>query len=144
MMSMNKNGPILIIEDDEDDQLLIQMVYDKLGYPNELIFLQNGEIAIDYLNKMTKIPFIIISDVNMPRVNGIELRAMVKANAAINIKCVPYILLSTTASKNFIDDAYLLGVQGYFKKPSNSDDLQAILKHIIDYWKLSYAPGMYL
>jgi CheY-like chemotaxis protein len=141
---MNKNGPILIIEDDMDDQMLIEMAYSKMGYKNELVFLANGEEAIEYLIGMKKIPFIIISDINMPKVNGLELRERVKHNEMINIKCVPYILLSTTASKTYIEDAYILGIQGYFKKPSSSDQLEVILRQVIEYWKLSYAPGMYL
>ena len=141
---MNKNGPIIIIEDDMDDQMLIQMVYDKLNYVNELVFLADGETAIEYLIQMKKIPFVIISDINMPKINGIELRARVQQNDNINIKCVPYILLSTTASKGYIDNAYVLGIQGYFKKPSNPDDLEEILKNIVSYWKLSYSPGMFM
>jgi len=141
---VNKNGPIIIIEDDLDDQRFLQMTYKKMDFENELVFLDNGELAIEYLIQMTSIPFLIISDLNMPKLNGIELRARVKQNTAINIKCVPYIIFSTTASKLYIDDAYLLGIQGYFKKPSSASELFEILKKIIEYWKLSYAPGMYL
>ena len=141
---MNKNGPIIIIEDDMDDQVLIRLVYENLNYTNELVFIENGELAIEYLNQMKTVPFIILSDVNMPRINGIELRERVLQNEVINIKCVPYIILSTTASKHFVDNAYSLGIQGYFKKPSDPGELSAILKNIIEYWKISYAPGMYI
>ena len=141
---MNKNGPILIIEDDEDDRVLFQFIYDKLGYTNELVFLQNGEEAIEYLIQMKRIPFVIISDINMPKINGIELRKRVSQNETINIKCIPYILLSTTASKGYVDNAYSLGIQGYFKKQSNPEEFVVVLKDIIEYWKKSYAPGMYL
>lgn len=141
---MNKNGPILIIEDDIDDQIFLETIYKRLNYQNELVFLNDGEAAIAYLMQMTKIPLLIISDLNMPKINGIELRARVKQNEAINIKCVPYLIFSTTVAKNFIYDAYTVGIQGYFKKPNNPDDLAAILKQIIDYWKTSYTPGMYM
>ena len=141
---MNKNGPILIIEDDLDDQVFIQSAYKKLDYTNELVFLDSGEKAIQHLMEMQKIPFLIISDLNMPKINGIELRARVRQNEAINIKCVPYIIFSTTVAQNFIDDAYTIGIQGYFKKPVKQNELIAILKNIIDYWKVSYSPGMYL
>ena len=141
---MNKNAPILIIEDDIDDQKFLQEIFLKLNYLNELVFLNDGEEAIEYLMQMKKVPFLIISDLNMPKINGIELRARVKENAAINIKCVPYILFSTTVAKNYIDDAYTMGIQGYFKKPIDPNELMAILKAIIEYWKYSYAPGMYM
>jgi len=141
---MNKNGPILIIEDDIDDRNFILAAYNKLNYSNELVFLDDGEVAIKYLIQMVKIPFLIISDLNMPRMNGIELRTRVHQNEVIRIKCVPYIIFSTTVSKTFIDDAYSMGIQGYFKKPANLKELMDILKNIFDYWKISYAPGMYM
>ena len=141
---VNKNGPIIIIEDDKDDQLLIEMIYEKLNYKNELVFLENGEVAIAYLMQMKKIPFLIISDINMPKLNGIELRERVKENTVINIKCIPYIFLSTTASKDMNDNAFILGIQGYFKKPFHPDEMEEMLKTIIEYWKKSHAPGMYM
>ena len=141
---MNKNGPILVIEDDMDDQNFIQSAYEKLNYTNELIFLDDGEVAIKYLIQMNRIPLLIISDLNMPRINGIELRTRVHQNETIRIKCVPYIIFSTTVTKTFIDDAYSLGIQGYFKKPTNLNELVAILRNVIEYWKISYAPGMYM
>jgi CheY-like chemotaxis protein len=141
---VNKNGPIIIIEDDADDRLLIELTYEKLDYKNELVFLEDGEIAINYLMNMKRIPFLIISDINLPKINGIELRARVKENEAINIKCVPYVLFSTTATKDYIDDAYSLGIQGYFKKTSDPNEVALILENVIRYWKCSYAPGMYL
>ena len=141
---MNKNGPILIIEDDIDDQEFLQTTYRKLNYTNELVFLNDGEAAIQYLIQMKSIPFLIISDLNMPKINGIELRARVNENDVINIKCVPYILFSTTVGKNFINDAYLMGIQGYFKKPIDPNELMTTLKNIIEYWKISYSPGMYI
>jgi CheY-like chemotaxis protein len=141
---VNKNGSIIIIEDDKDDQLLLEVIYKKLSYKNELVFLENGEIAIEYLCTMKKVPFLIISDINMPKLNGIELRARVKQNEEVNIRCIPYVLLSTTTSKEYMDNAYLLGIQGYFKKPSNPEDFEQMLKCVIDYWKISYSPGMYI
>jgi len=141
---VNKEGPILIIEDDIDDQVLIQFIFKKLAYKNELVFLENGEVAIEYLNKMTTIPFIIISDLNMPKVNGIELRKRVAANERINIKCIPYIIFSTSASQQNVDNAFLMGIQGYFKKPSSLESLSEIFKSIVEYWKISYSPGVFL
>ena len=141
---VNKNGPILVIEDDRDDQVFIQTAYSKLDYTNELVFLDNGESAIKHLIEMKDIPFLIICDLNMPKMNGLELRARVHQNETIRIKCVPYIIFSTTATKLFIDDAYTVGIQGYFKKPSVPSELVEALRTIIGYWKVSYAPGMYM
>jgi CheY-like chemotaxis protein len=141
---MNKNGPILIIEDDRDDQELIRHVYKQMEYTNDLIFLEDGEEAIAYLVNMKQAPFIIISDLNMPKIDGLELKKRLQGDPALNIQCIPYIILSTNASKKYVEKAYALSIQGYFQKPSSSNDLREILKDVIDYWKKSFAPGMYL
>ena len=67
---MNKTGPIIVIEDDSDDQELLVMVFKELGFKNEIIFFEDGEAALDYLIKSDVEPFIILSDINMPKLNG--------------------------------------------------------------------------
>ena len=71
---MNKNGSVIIIEDDADDQDFLKEVFQKLKYPNELIFFSDGQKALDFLNFSKIVPFIILSDINMPKLSGIELR----------------------------------------------------------------------
>ncbi len=69
---MNSNGPVIIIEDDIDDKEILEEVFQKLGYPNELLFFEDGQAALDFLNNSHVIPFIILSDINMPKLNGFE------------------------------------------------------------------------
>jgi CheY-like chemotaxis protein len=139
---MNKNGPIIIIEDDLDDQELLFLLYKEMNYTNELVFLDNGDEGLRYLKSMSTLPFLIISDMNMPKINGMELRALVQKNAAIRSKCIPYIILSTTATKDFVDNAYALGVHGYFKKPTRPADWRIMMRSILEYWSRGLAPGM--
>ena len=49
---MNKNGPVVIIEDDEDDQAILKEVFENLGYSNEVIFFNEGQAALDYLDQI--------------------------------------------------------------------------------------------
>lgn len=63
---MNKGGPIIIIEDDTDDQELLKNVFLELDYRNNVIFFEDGEEALKYLTDTTIEPFIIFSDINMP------------------------------------------------------------------------------
>lgn len=64
---MNKNGPVVIIEDDDDDQYLFQQAFRKLNYINEIIFFGNGQDALEFLTTTTMLPFLILSDINMPK-----------------------------------------------------------------------------
>jgi len=54
---MNKNGPVIIIEDDPDDQFLLEEVFKTLNYSNEIIYFLNGQAALDFLNSTERIPF---------------------------------------------------------------------------------------
>ena len=71
---MNKEGPIIIIEDDADDRFLLEEVFTSLDYLNKRIYFVDGQEALDYLLQMDSAPFLILSDINMPRLDGFELR----------------------------------------------------------------------
>lgn len=140
---MNKNGPVVIIEDDEDDQLIISEIFKNLNYNNAIIFFKDGNDALDYLNKTDIIPFLILSDVNMPKINGFELRAKVHTNELLNIKCIPYLFFTTNADKKSVVDAYSMSVQGFFVKPNSFQKLENTITKIMEYWKECIAPSEY-
>jgi CheY-like chemotaxis protein len=140
---MTKHGPILIIEDDLDDQEMIGEIFKKLIYENEVVFFKNGEEAFDYLSKPGIAPFLILSDINMPKLNGIQLREKIQANEGLRLKCVPFIFFTTTANKSFVLEAYYNSVQGFFKKPNTYDDLERTIKLLVDNWKECISPNSY-
>jgi len=142
-MANNNNGPVIVIEDDEDDQIFLNEIFKKLNYSNEIIFFNDGNDALDYLNKTNINPFLILSDINMPRINGMELRGKVHTNEQLHIKCIPYLFFTTNANKQSVIDAYSMSVQGFFVKPNNMDKLEHTIKTIMEYWKQCIAPGDY-
>jgi CheY-like chemotaxis protein len=89
---MNKGGPIIIIEDDPDDQEILTEVFKELNYSNEVIFFSDGLSALEFLTKGDTNPFLILSDINLPKLTGIELRMKLKVDADIHLKCIPYFL----------------------------------------------------
>lgn len=141
---MNKEGCIVIIEDDEDDQLLLKNVFEELNYPNEIIFFSNGQLALDFLTNGDKNPFLILSDINLPKLNGIELRIKLKVNADLHLKCIPYLFFTTAANHQAVIDAYSTSVQGFFTKPGSYLELLEQIKIIMEYWKHCSAPNYYL
>ncbi len=138
---MNKNGPIIVIEDDMDDQELMLEVFEELGYKNEILFFGDGELALDHLVNNDVEPFIVFSDINMPKLNGMELREKIHNNEDLRLKSIPYLFFSTTSEQQFIIDAYSKSVQGFFVKPRTYDDLRKTLKTIIEYWKTCVSPN---
>ena len=138
---MNKTGPIIVIEDDSDDQELLVMVFKELGFKNEIIFFEDGEAALDYLIKSDVEPFIILSDINMPKLNGWELRKKVHTNEDLRIKCIPYLFFSTSAEQEYVVDAYSESVQGFFVKPHSFDKLKRTIRIIVEYWQECESPN---
>lgn len=137
---MNKKGPIIFIEDDIDDQEVIADVFKKLNYANEVKFFSEGEKALEYLTATDIEPFIIFSDINMPKLNGIELRDKVRENEDLKIKSIPYLFFTTTAEQHYVVEAYSKSIQGFFIKPINYDEIMDVMKTIIEYWLKCVSP----
>jgi CheY-like chemotaxis protein len=140
---MNKLGPIIVIEDDVDDQEILVEIFQELGYKNEIIYFQDGNIALDFLNQADVQPFLILSDINMPKLNGFELRNMVFTNEQLQNKCIPYLFFTTAATKKAVIDAYTMSVQGFFVKPNSLEALQNTIRKIIEYWQECIAPNQF-
>jgi len=138
---MRRKGEIIIIEDDEDDRLFIKDIFESLDYPNKIKFIEDPMDAIPYLSNPAVMPFIIISDINMPKINGFELREKILCISEISSKCVPYIFLSTSKNPENVRKAYSANVQGYFKKEENFPAYKTMIKNIMEYWLTSLTPA---
>ncbi len=138
---MNKGGPIIIIEDDKDDQEILAEVFTELGVKNEIIFFGEGEEALKYLTDTTVEPFIIFSDINMPKLSGMELREKVHQNEDLRIKSIPYLFFSTRAEQKHVIDAYSKSIQGFFVKPADYQEIKKTIGCIVDYWQRCVSPN---
>ena len=137
---MPKSGPIIIVEDDYDDQEVLKEVFGELKVPNILHFFNSCIDALNYLVTTIEKPFLIISDVNVPAMNGLELKEKINQNEILRRKNIPFIFLSTTSAASTIAKAYDLLAQGYFIKPVKLADIKEMMLKIIDYWKISSRP----
>jgi CheY-like chemotaxis protein len=138
---MTKEGPIIFVEDDEDDREILEEVCKECNLPNDIIFLHNGQEALDYLINTTEKPFIIFSDINMPIMNGIELRDKIFEDEELKAKAIPFIFLTTSRSKTHILSAYFKPIQGYFLKPQSFEETKDFIKAIIAYWQVNQKPS---
>jgi CheY-like chemotaxis protein len=137
----NKSGPIIIIEDDAEDQELLTEIFKNLNYPNKVVFFFDGQEALDFINDSDDSPFLILSDINMPKLNGFALREKLKTDAKLNIKCIPYLFFSTASSQKSVIDAYSLSVQGFFVKQNSMTELEKTIFAIMEYWRRCAAPN---
>ena len=132
---MNKNGKIVLIEDDPDDMELLQRIFSELGLANEILPFKNGLDAYTYLASSHEIPFIIFSDINMPVMNGIELRKKMQAYSRASLLTVPFIFITTGDTEAPLLKDLLPYTQGIFSKPRSLPDFKKLIKEIIDTWK---------
>jgi|SRR5215211_197487 len=138
---MPKTGPIIIIEDDQEDQELLQDVLNALGVSNQLQFFNTADNVIDFLSSTRVHPFLVLCDINMPGINGLELRKTINKDAYIRNKSIPFVFYTTGSSKENVSKAYEMMVQGFFEKADKMDEMKKQLKVIIDYWKLCLHPN---
>lgn len=138
---MSKKGPIVLIEDDEDDQFLIEKALKAQQLPNKIRFFANGQLALDYFEKTTEQPFLILCDINMPIVNGLELRQRINESDYLREKAIPFIFLTTSSNAQSIEIAYQESVQGFYKKSSQYTGLQEQIRLIVDYWQSCLHPN---
>jgi CheY-like chemotaxis protein len=133
---MSKAGPIIIVEDDPDDQEMIERILSGMKVENERKYFSDGEDVLAYLRVTADSPFIIICDINMPIMNGIRLKEEIERDPDLKRKSIPFVYLSTSANPQQVKKAYELTVQGFFLKGQSYDALKASIRQIVDYWKI--------
>jgi len=138
---MRKNGQIIIIEDDEDDAEILFDLITSLNYKNEIKIINDSTLVIDYLKQPNVKPFLIISDINMPKLNGYELRDRIISDPLVDAKCIPYIFCTTAAQPDIVNEGFKRNIQGYFHKTNDYAKYKENVKLLVDYWKTSLLPN---
>lgn len=128
------NAPIIIVDDDPDDQFLIQRILERLGVLSPVLFFDNGKDALFYLSNTVEETFLIMSDINMPIMNGLELRERINRNESLRRKSIPFVFFSTAARPVDVNAAYDMTVQGFFVKDVNLESMEESLEIILRYW----------
>ena len=138
---MNIPGPILVLDDDPDDHEIIRMVCSKLQVNTSIHFFQEPSQLTDFLQNSDELPFIILCDINMPGVNGLEVREKICKNINLRGRSVPFIFFCTVASKLQVEKAFDLNAHGFFLKGQNLEETEKKLKVILEYWLKSKTPN---
>jgi CheY-like chemotaxis protein len=136
---MQKLKPILLVEDDSVDAMTVKRAMRDLQVNHSVIHSVNGEEAMKYLTSpdMEK-PFVILLDLNMPKMSGIEFLKVMKTRP--DLKTIPVIVLTTSKEKRDVLDSFELGAAGYMVKPVDYVKFVEILSKIMIYWSSSELP----
>jgi len=133
------NKPILLVEDDQVDVMTVKRALKEIHVTNPVVNLENGEEALKYLRdpKSAK-PCIILLDLNMPIMNGIEFLQVVKHDALL--KRTPVVVLTTSEEQQDKINSFDLGVAGYMAKPVDYRQFVEVMRSIDAYWTVSELP----
>lgn len=130
---------ILIVEDDPRDSELMRASLDELGLANELVFLRDGVEAMDHLMACEKapesehlLPALILLDVKMPRMSGIEVLEWLQANPRLSR--IPVVMLSSSKESADLNRCYDLGVNAYVVKPVKFAEFVGAVKEVGAFW----------
>lgn len=136
---MRSTKPVLLVEDDAIDTMTVRRAFRDLKLSNPLSHATNGEEALEYLaNKENPRPCVILLDLNMPRMNGVEFMRAAKADPAL--RKIPVIVLTTSRDDRDIIESYKLSAAGYIVKPVDYKKFVEAIKTIDVYWTISELP----
>jgi CheY-like chemotaxis protein len=134
-----ENKPILLVEDDEIDIMTVKRAVKTLKVLSPLHLAANGEEALEYLEEnVSNLPGIILLDINMPRMNGIEFLNIIKKDE--RFLRIPVIVLTTSKEHQDRYESFNLNAAGYMIKPVMFDEFVNVIELIHKYWSISKQP----
>ncbi len=133
------NRPILLVEDDQVDVMTIMRALKEIRVANTVVNMENGEDALAYLrDPETKNPCLILLDLNMPIMNGIEFLERVKQDP--ELRRFPVIVLTTSEEQQDKINSFNFSVAGYMAKPVDYRKFVDMMRSIDLYWTISEMP----
>ncbi len=131
---MNRPKPILLVEDDDVDAATIEQTLAELRVANPLIRKTDGEEALEYLNSTANPrPGIIFLDLNMPKIDGIELLQIIKVDE--RLRKIPVVVLTVSRYEQDKVETFNLAVAGYIIKPVDYEEFLASMNTVVEYWE---------
>jgi CheY-like chemotaxis protein len=136
---MRNSKPILLVEDDRVDAMTVKRALKDLNVTNLLVHTLNGEEALNHLRAESNgNPCVILLDLNMPKMNGIEFLKVVKADDVL--KSIPVVVLTTSQEEQDVVESFKLSAAGYIVKPVDYKKFVEAMRTIYIYWTLSELP----
>lgn len=126
---------ILLIEDDMIEVMKLNRTISTLKLNHKLIEANNGEEALKILEKKDELPDIILLDLNMPKISGIEFLTILKKDNVL--KYLPTIILTTSNNQKDLLECYRLGIAGYVLKPLKYEEYTSKIEKLLAYWSIN-------
>ena len=136
---MKNNNPILLLEDDQIDVICTRRALTALKITNPLEVCENGEVGLSYLKNLDNSrPCLVLLDINMPKMNGLEFLEIIKNDTSL--RSLPVIMFTSSRGEQDRFESFDLGVAGYIVKPTDPKAFVDVLRTVDIYWTLSELP----
>lgn len=129
------NKPILLVEDNPDDLDLTIRAFSLKKITNPILVARDGEEALDFIERWENgdtLPVVILLDLNLPKVSGLEVLKAIKSHP--EFKMIPVVVLTTSSESSDIQTAYKLGANSYIVKPVEFEKFIEVAGQIDLYW----------
>ena len=130
-----KNLNILLIEDDMIEVMKLSRATNSLQLNHNIVEANNGEEALKLLEDKSNLPDIILLDLNMPKINGIEFLKILKSDD--HLRYIPTIVLTTSSNQRDLLECYKIGIAGYVLKPLKYEDYVSKIEKLLSYWSVN-------
>jgi CheY-like chemotaxis protein len=141
MGTTNLIQPILLVEDNPLDLDLTLRAFHSRKLANPVEIARDGEEALAYIEKWmagSPVPVVILLDLNLPKVNGLEVLEAIKKHS--DFRTIPVVVLTTSSVSSDVNTAYRLGANSYIVKPVDFDNFMEVAKQIELYWGVLNRP----
>ncbi|WP_041383315.1 response regulator [Polaribacter sp. MED152] len=132
---MEKNLKILLVEDNLIEIMKMKRTISLLKLNHTLHEAKNGEEALKFLEDKSNIPDLILLDLNMPKISGIEFLKIIKANE--ELLHIPTVILTTSSNQSDLIECYKTGMSGYVLKPLKYEDYVKKIEKVLAYWSVN-------
>ena len=130
-----RNLKILLVEDDMIELMKFNRVLETLENKHSIIEANNGEEALKVLENKADLPDVILLDLNMPKIGGIEFLEILKKDDIL--KYIPAIVLTTSSNQKDLLECYKIGIAGYVLKPLKYEEYVSKIESLLTYWSLN-------
>jgi two-component system, response regulator len=125
---------ILLVEDNQDDEELALLAYERDRIANQLVVVRDGQEALDYLGACTALPEVVLLDLKLPKVEGLEVLRQLRANP--RTRRLPVVVLTSSREEEDMLRSYDLGANSYVRKPVDFARFSDVMQQLQMYWLL--------
>jgi CheY-like chemotaxis protein len=131
-MSASPARSVLLVEDNADDEHLILRALKRSGIAHEIAVARDGPAALSYLRESAKLPDVVLLDLNLPRISGLDVLRLIRADGRTARLVV--VILTSSSEERDIDRSYALGANSYVAKPIGSEHFTEAILLLGRYW----------